>query len=1269
MEPQRQLPEEDRPNIAPNDIPGVRRSENDPKKPGEHSGRTLGKEDLSGEESGGDGPHHLKGKDGKEAKGGATNKLANAGLSAAAKTNPAAAALKKGLTALGITNKKRGGAAATVTIIITLVFTLGFGFLISHELQDIEATMLKYDSKVEQFFEKKAANKILGNLFCRKLTPGSTHFKTMKCSSNSSDDKDTADSEADASDPLEQAMDKFDPTDPAVKEALAKNGITVDTDSSGKFTGISDTDSGDAITIDDIQNNTSGIADTIDNALPEYELGQDKDFTSLEEAHADASFDVATDKPGDDIDKDVSTEITDGVSAEPTVTDETPAENAPPDEAKADSDGAEAGTTLGKASDAVLKAMQDGETEAEAVSAGVSAFGLAKDPATVSTAISDGCSVQQAATDGAKTRTPLIMDMLIRHFTTIISLADQMKLGDMTTSEVAQFMKLLNGNPSLTQTEVQSGSKVRNVNNLPFEDSAEWERETGNPVDSNLKSLSYTPDVDKSSLPTLNSGTQVVDEINNDIPELKTACHVVDSPIGGLFSGLVGAFQIVSDGFTFGAAQAGIIAGNVALTETLQHVVIPDILKYFTPVGLNGLENPTSWMNNGGGGGALSFADYTRSNGGQPESNATGNTQFQRASAAENQEQSRQPIADKVFAIDNPDSLTSKFMMSMPTSSSLLFSDISGFFENIPGELSHAFASITHPGSVFADVQTENPGEPYDITPYGFGDITNDAIGVEHFLYTDVSYDGNTATRISLLGDPSKYNDQNSDPSTTDALHCFLQTYNNSSGPTANETTGNNDPICGSVGSYDIQDDSPQPIGASNVAYSYCDQLDPSDLTNCQNSLLSSGQVTSKDINDFSQYIMDTHVMANFTDLESVTNPSTPSTGGCTANTGSSYFSTQGNLICDKNGKQYIPYGISIINDLDQDNWQTPQFEQASNAQVKAADQYWYVNTIRIQVSEPNFMDDPSPGVDYNTAAMQRLQQEIDNIISEGDIPVVSDNLQRTDSAETGPTARTEKFWEAVADYLASQNNTKYQKVIFDIFNEPVTTDWTEWQSGGDGYVGMQDVVNSIRNTKNSLSNNLIWVEGINYATTLADANQHAITGGNIVYSYHHPDLTKTTSQIEDEIGLNGIGQTAPIVDGEWAQYDTMRAECYSNAPTATQSYLTLLQQNNIGLVFWSLEPGVGTEHSTVPQPVTDIITPSFPTDPSDYSNPNSFGSEYNCNNSSLIVGANQSVWGETINPSNPYQLTTGTNAAVLPDQGAGQEVLNFFKANNTYGN
>ncbi|HET8991641.1 MAG TPA: cellulase family glycosylhydrolase [Candidatus Saccharimonadales bacterium] len=358
-------------------------------------------------------------------------------------------------------------------------------------------------------------------------------------------------------------------------------------------------------------------------------------------------------------------------------------------------------------------------------------------------------------------------------------------------------------------------------------------------------------------------------------------------------------------------------------------------------------------------------------------------------------------------------------------------------------------------------------------------------------------------------------------------------------------------------------------------------------------------------------------------------------------------FSTQGKKIL-LNGNQFTPYGISVVDDLEGSNWCTQHAQNVSDAEIHAAAQYWHVNSIRLQVSEDNFMNGATctyAGKTYTSQdAMNRLGAEVDEIENLSKIPIINDDTEKTG----GPLAPTENsviFWDNFTAYLAGKSNTEYNNVIFDLFNEPSTED-NIWAFGGNyqgtTYLGMQDLVNAIRNGPN-LNNNLVFVEGesipgLLHATSLQVLSKYQLQGTNIVYAYHHVNLDKPESAWMERMGLDA-NVNAPIVDGEWAQYASPRTyECYTNAPSNISTYFSLMQQNDIGMIFWSLEPGVGTVAEQPSYPVSDVIQSWFPENPSGYSQPDTFSGTYSCSYDS---------------------------AGNLLGIGAGNEVMNYFKANS----
>jgi len=55
-----------------------------------------------------------------------------------------------------------------------------------------------------------------------------------------------------------------------------------------------------------------------------------------------------------------------------------------------------------------------------------------------------------------------------------------------------------------------------------------------------------------------------------------------------VFLDLINGAGLFVGGLSLGWGEAAIAAGTISFQFTLQHVIIPAILKYFTPIGLDG---------------------------------------------------------------------------------------------------------------------------------------------------------------------------------------------------------------------------------------------------------------------------------------------------------------------------------------------------------------------------------------------------------------------------------------------------------------------------------------------------------------------------------------------------------------------------------------------------------------------------------------------------------------------------------------------------------
>ena len=350
-------------------------------------------------------------------------------------------------------------------------------------------------------------------------------------------------------------------------------------------------------------------------------------------------------------------------------------------------------------------------------------------------------------------------------------------------------------------------------------------------------------------------------------------------------------------------------------------------------------------------------------------------------------------------------------------------------------------------------------------------------------------------------------------------------------------------------------------------------------------------------------------------------------------------LSVVGNQVIYNNQRPYIPEGISIYGGLEDTDYQ----ENIPNvdAQIVAAAKYWHANTIRLQIAESNLFSKVTPGRKYNQHFLRAIIKQVNLARSLNMFVVINDQTEFT-SRTTGPTGVTVKFWKIMSMVFKNQ-----PRIIFDLFNEPnighnnshllkdylgrrhihlgflskpnrldrllrgnSAETWNLWKNGGKfngtRYIGMQTMVNQIRGYG---VNNLIWVEGPNQARELP-RRKYLITGGNIVYSFHHPNLNSPSAW--GKIGT--LSKYAPVVDGEWAQYQSPWAECFTRAYTNAPIYLNYLLRHNIGIIAWSLQAGslLQDKNHIIP---TNLNSPRSPERPSNLKFPSKLFPSYDCGN------------------------------------------------------
>jgi Cellulase (glycosyl hydrolase family 5) len=311
-------------------------------------------------------------------------------------------------------------------------------------------------------------------------------------------------------------------------------------------------------------------------------------------------------------------------------------------------------------------------------------------------------------------------------------------------------------------------------------------------------------------------------------------------------------------------------------------------------------------------------------------------------------------------------------------------------------------------------------------------------------------------------------------------------------------------------------------------------------------------------------------------------------TGGA-CRTAAGPFTVSGTRVLGHGGQPFISYGITVPG-LQVLNWAS--FGQLDQEKIAAVAHDWCANTVRLQLNQNNLLG--LSGTGYNRAYMTAIQAEVSTAERDHLVVVLNDNTEYSypgqQARQRGPVPGTELFWKDLASLYGND-----PQVIFDLFNEPRTADpgmplaqvWQLWLNGGsfDGVTypfGMAALASYVRSTLGA--HNLFWIEGPDMSTSFAGmvSNGAELPVSNVVYAVHHPKAPNDQASWDADFGYLVTGGIAPVVDGEWTNYEpaptsgpaTPPTSCWTDASTAVPAYLQYLAANGIGLNAYQLQPG-----------------------------------------------------------------------------------------------
>jgi hypothetical protein len=289
-------------------------------------------------------------------------------------------------------------------------------------------------------------------------------------------------------------------------------------------------------------------------------------------------------------------------------------------------------------------------------------------------------------------------------------------------------------------------------------------------------------------------------------------------------------------------------------------------------------------------------------------------------------------------------------------------------------------------------------------------------------------------------------------------------------------------------------------------------------------------------------------------------------------------FHRDRNKITGAGGQRYIPYGITVTG-LGNPNWKVHHAGDA--AEIDAAAASWCANTVRLQIFQYGLLGPGKSGVTVNRTFLGLIEGEVATALNDGLVVVVNDQTEGggNPTAVGMPTAQTKAFWKVMSGVYGSNPD-----VIFDLFNEPRRAvypteagTWKFWKHGGDydghHFIGMEPLALYVRGLG---AGNLFWIEGPHTAGTLDEIVSHQITqAGAVEYTINHPggpDAPHNPAEWDKRFG-KAAGQV-PMTDAEWTNYSSTRS-CWADAPTSVPAFLHYLGRHGMGLLAWTLTPGV----------------------------------------------------------------------------------------------
>jgi endoglucanase len=312
------------------------------------------------------------------------------------------------------------------------------------------------------------------------------------------------------------------------------------------------------------------------------------------------------------------------------------------------------------------------------------------------------------------------------------------------------------------------------------------------------------------------------------------------------------------------------------------------------------------------------------------------------------------------------------------------------------------------------------------------------------------------------------------------------------------------------------------------------------------------------------------------------TSPNAPQAAACRHVTGP--FHERKNEITDSAGQRYVPDGI-VVTGLGNPNWAARA--TGDSAEISASAASWCSNTLELQVFQYGLVN---AGGSINSAFLKLVESEVSQALAVGLVVAIDDQTEGGPPNSAGlPEAQTRTFWQELTSLYGNNPD-----IIFDLYNEPRRVGgsneqavWKYWLKGGSyrgtKFIGMQTLARYVRRIG---SHNLFWIEGPHTGGSLQYVNRYQVTkAGPLEYGINHPGgVTAPHNAAYWNTRFGNNASVVPMTDTEWTNYASTRS-CWANAPKSVPRLLQYLARHHMGLMAWTLIPGVLVESANLADP------------------------------------------------------------------------------------